>query len=455
MPDKWLKDLNNRITDFFTKATPEEIRDLLKKSHYHEYTGINPDDLEILSPKVAMSSLESDSDVFEHPYLTHLVWRKAWESRFCPPDILLFKKDRSKECNSHLATCRVCEEKITSKLDMKILGNLAEKMQDILPKPSIVKPSVSVGQIWSLSRKLDGWGEGDRYFKAPRVLVVEKTRGEAGTIKVAQIYADDSFMDEGDVWLDNSYGFAESWNIFTVKRKDLEKHWGNLSNTLLQKVQTAAESIRPFIPRHEMIPLFRNLEIEVGRFCALKSVPSAVPVPPWIEVLNGIKAAISEVQSWIIDVTKEGLDAISGYLLPEAVPAFATREATRGATRGTKPYKKKLEKYEKEKLEKLTNKIYFLPVKFHNYTRKLQIDFRWIKKMPAVAPALQVALRGKDIPMAYVSWESWDSENPAVVIKNYSVSDEEKKKSKSLLRVRYVDQTVRIDILYDDPASDC
>ena len=75
--------------------------------------------------------------------------------------------------------------------------------------------------------------------------------------------------------------------------------------------------------------------------------------------------------------------------------------------------------------------------------------------MPAVAPALQVALRGKDIPMAYVSWESWDSENPAVVIKNYSVSDEEKKKSKSLLRVRYVDQTVRIDILYDDPASDC
>lgn len=456
MSEDWIEKKSKEFLRYLAEASPEEIREFLKKSHYQEDTGINPDDLNILPPFKDVNFLQPDDGVFENPVLINLAWKKAWEARSCPPDNILFRKIKAKKCKAHLNICRTCRDKIEAQLDLKILVELAERMSDILPKPSTVKPAVTVGQIWSLSRKLDGWGEDNRYFKAPFVLVVDSIKDEADRFKVAQTYADDAFMDEGDVWLGDEFGFAESWNLFVVKSNDLENHWGRVSDVLLDKVRTYAINPQPFIPRHEMIPLFRNMEIDLGRYCSLKSVPAVVTVPIWQEVLKGIKVSIghtsgrlSSAQDWLLDLTNEGLAEIrqaAHVLFPMpamrgAMPAYAFRTRGAGAT-SAKPDIKS------HKIEMLKNLAPLLPVAFEPPVgNELRIDFRWIEK-PPMAPAVSVSLRGKTIAKENISWEPWDSETPVLVIKNCSISEIEQKKSKSLLRIRYAEQMLCIDILF-------
>jgi len=48
--DNWIRDLNKKILEFFMSATPEEIRNALREAGYEEYTGINPDTLELHRP---------------------------------------------------------------------------------------------------------------------------------------------------------------------------------------------------------------------------------------------------------------------------------------------------------------------------------------------------------------------------------------------------------------------
>ena len=45
--DDWLIEGYKKFLKFIMNATPDEFRELMKKAHYEECTGINPDTLEI------------------------------------------------------------------------------------------------------------------------------------------------------------------------------------------------------------------------------------------------------------------------------------------------------------------------------------------------------------------------------------------------------------------------
>jgi len=45
--DDWLTEGYKKFLKFMMTATPDELRDLLRKANYEEHTGINPDTLEI------------------------------------------------------------------------------------------------------------------------------------------------------------------------------------------------------------------------------------------------------------------------------------------------------------------------------------------------------------------------------------------------------------------------
>jgi len=63
-----------------------------------------------------------------------------------------------------------------------------------------------------------------------------------------------------------AYGFAESWNLFTVQKSDLERHWGDVSKALVKKVLTAGGSIQTIYPaswNDRLVPKPRNRSGEI------------------------------------------------------------------------------------------------------------------------------------------------------------------------------------------------
>lgn len=202
---------------------------------------------------------------------TRQAWDLVCQTRFCPPDEIIFNQPRGGEAEAHLKACPICRERTTlddSAAARPQLFKALERRTGPNPENSEAAP----GQIRSLHPSLAAWGPKDRYYNPPVVLILDASRNLPNGVLVAQCYHDLSFMDqEDDVWLGQAR-FAEPWNIYTIHRKHLGPVHGMIDGELLQKVREAAQTTSPELPVWSLKFVFRQMEIELGCFFSAGSM---------------------------------------------------------------------------------------------------------------------------------------------------------------------------------------
>ncbi len=165
-----------------------------------------------------------------------MAWELAMQTRCCPPDEILFSPDYKKEVEKHIQFCSSCEEVLGQPYSNLFENHLKSFKKHLKSLPKDSENKVIPGQIWSVKSELGGWGPKNRYYNPPLVLVL-KQGGYTDTVLVSQIYDDDTFFGQGDVHLGkNIVGYAESWNLYTLRPTDLEILFGSADDDVVQQV---------------------------------------------------------------------------------------------------------------------------------------------------------------------------------------------------------------------------
>ncbi|WP_318557249.1 hypothetical protein [Geobacter anodireducens] len=252
--------------------------------------------------------------------------RAVYEQRACPPDDVLFAVERSEELMAHLGYCRYCNERLEmtaadqgawEELSRQLKQQLSEKRPEFAPAP---------GQVWSLDRKrLGGWGPYDRYYNTPLVLVL-KLQDDGQTLRVAQVCAEEGLKgdDGADVWLDDSIGFAESWNVFSVHRDDLMTCLAEVGQSVARDVLMQARNL-PHESESAPAPVireFREFEIQVGAFMAMQAMPQVMAEVELVEELEKVEEAACELQlrkifGTVDQLKKRAFEKAKEWKLPE------------------------------------------------------------------------------------------------------------------------------------------
>jgi hypothetical protein len=191
---------------------------------------------------------------------SRLAWRAIVETRTCPPWEILFTSPSPPELEAHVKRCRWCQEDRSQEPEIHRITSQLPAPRNIYPMPR--EPRVD--EIWSLRRDLGGWGSGYRYFNAPSVLVVARSDSAANAFHVAQVCETSAFQGADDVTLpDEIGGFAEPWNIYTVRHEDMDSMIG-LAPDGAKAVDAARRNGIQEIDDEPLLKKFRCLEIDVG-----------------------------------------------------------------------------------------------------------------------------------------------------------------------------------------------
>ena len=231
-------------------------------------------------------------------------WQTAFELRTCPDGATLFAEPPNEQLQRHLQMCHVCREKREIPVEQR------DAWEELLRRfgAAAQKPATSIlpvpGQVWSLHRSLAGWGKDGYFYQPPRILLLEKIEAAKG-FRAVQLSGDRYLMAEGDVWLDDRFGFAEGWNCYSVHEKALNGCWGAIADGLLgQALQIAGQKHTP-VAEDSILYFFRRLEISVGARVALPSV--AVLVEEWERTAPTLKvnSMLEELIGSFSDVYKK------------------------------------------------------------------------------------------------------------------------------------------------------
>lgn len=188
-------------------------------------------------------------------------WQTAFLLRTCPSDAVLRTTVPDENLTRHLASCALCREKRAMPAEetgawQKLFNAFAPQVHKAVNKPQ-------AGQVWVLKKKLARWGN-DGYFYAPPNVLLLDVPGDTQNLHIAQLYTDKRLMGDGDVWLSDQFGFAQSWNCYSIPRNALECWLGTVSESLVSEVATrAAMNMQP--PAVDsIISFFREMETAVG-----------------------------------------------------------------------------------------------------------------------------------------------------------------------------------------------
>lgn len=193
----------------------------------------------------------------------------AYETRTCPGDKLLFSKKKNPHLIMHLRQCESCQNRIEFRENIFAWKFIANKIKVDLKVPSTgIEKIHSPGQIRSVSKKFNDWGDKNRFYNAPTVLLIEPDdNGKQKSFRVAQIYSDKAMMTQGGIWIGEEYGFAESWNIYSIPVRYLEQYWGEVDNKLIQEIKKESKrELLPSVVQDDVFLFFRNLEKDIGSF---------------------------------------------------------------------------------------------------------------------------------------------------------------------------------------------
>ena len=200
-----------------------------------------------------------------------MAWELAMEKRCCPPDEILFSPVYKEQVTRHIRFCPSCKELLSD--EQPYTSNFFKQQLKALPKET--QKEVIPGQIWSVKSELGDWGPKSRYYIPPLVLVLKQGENMDNAVLVSQIYDDITLFGPGDIPLgENIIGFAESWNLYTLRKTDLEICFGTADDEVIQQVVSERDKDIPPIKNTTLLYFFRNLEIEVGYFFSSMAVSS-------------------------------------------------------------------------------------------------------------------------------------------------------------------------------------
>jgi hypothetical protein len=166
-----------------------------------------------------------------------------------------------------LNRCPICRKNVRiSKESLAAWKKLAEKIGSSFPNVlSNEFPAPEKGQIWLLSPMLEGWGDQNRYYRTPVVVIIGRHQ-DSNMLIVSQLHDHEELAGPQDVPLNDPAGFAEAWNIYRIREEDLGTFLGRISEEKILQIEAEASDIKGFIDYDGMICRFRTLETEVGDF---------------------------------------------------------------------------------------------------------------------------------------------------------------------------------------------
>lgn len=269
-----------------------------------------------------------------------LAWQTAYELRTCPDSETLFASQPDENLQRHLDICHLCREKREMQQDEQSAWSaLRGKFASLAMTPGSGSDK-QAGQVWTINSKFGGWREDGRFMKPPAVLLLEKIESTSGW-KVSQLYSDKRLMSGGDVALNESFGFAQSWNCYSLKDDRFDKFLGAVKPEELKQVLAASVAAHEPAAEGSILSFFRSMEIEVGAFVAVTAVEELVD--EWEEALQPatVYGVLENMFGSFSDIYNELKDKYKMPRLPDTIgdlfwgasePAFATALSMSSAT---------------------------------------------------------------------------------------------------------------------------
>lgn len=404
-----------------------------------------------------MKNKGADMDDSNFKALTGL--RAIYEQRACPPDEVLFARERSMEMEAHLGYCRYCNER----LEMTTEGHRAwQELGDRL-KPLIVgngqSHSPAPGQIWSLDReRLGGWGPYDRYYNPPLVLVLQ-LQDNGRIVRVAQVCAEEDLKgdDGADVWLDEGIGFAESWNVYSVHRDDLKVCRGEVDRSLAKQVLKQSSKHLSLKDVNANVQQFRELEVQVGAFVAMRAMPQVMAAVEVLEeretvaleevllqreLIKGLLLKVKDAGEVILTMAHVALTNIKENL---SVTPLNVMEAVRTADLIQANQASKTEMQDVVNVIK-EQKFPLVPIDIYTADDNTYISIIKTTRTET-RPELVIAYKSSIVDDNNTALEQWETEHPVIVIKDLWISKSKLQHAGRLFEITLKDGKVRIDIL--------
>ncbi len=328
-----------------------------------------------------------------------LAWQTAFELRTCPDNETLLVSNPGEELKAHLAICHICREKLAMNQEerdaWKILRN---RFVSTTMKPGIGTEK-QAGQVWTIKKKFGGWSKDNRFIKPPSVLLLERV-DETSSWKVVQLYGDKKMSGEGDVALDDRFGFAETWNCYSLKDDRFEMCLGVVSHAELEKVASASVSSHHSQSEESIISFFRSMEIEVGNHVtALLSEEPESAVQNVYELMPGLIVSAQKAKNIVIEIAANVLEQLCNSYRPKLV--------LRGAIAGLQPIGNSISEsvigtLTKEQRQLLEERCSVIPLEVVENAKGLQITLKWFDNVPEHLPTARIRLRGCEL--SNISW---------------------------------------------------
>lgn len=231
-------------------------------------------------------------------------WQTAFQLRTCPDDSVLRVVSPDENLSRHLAGCAICRQKRDMPAAQvnawqKLFNQFAPLVHQAVNTPQS-------GQVWILKKMLSCWSDDGFYYTPPNILILEKL-GDKPAFRVAQLYLDKQLMGEGDIWLGDRFGFAQSWNTYDINADLLECWLGSVSDSLVSDVTNASKVLIAQPMENSILSFFRNIEVSVGfNTSAQLSVGDSTESSQNEAFLQKILGTLAEVY-----------DKVSNFKLPE------------------------------------------------------------------------------------------------------------------------------------------
>ena len=358
-----------------------------------------------------------------------LAWQTAFELRTCPDNTTLHVADPDENLKKHLAICHVCRDKREMNQDERdAWRTLRETFAGAVMKPGRGTEK-QVGQVWTVKKEFGGWREDGRYSRPPGVLLLEKIEGTSGW-RVAQLYFDKQMMGDGDIALDEQYGFAETWNCYSLKDDRFDLFLGVIPTNDLNQVLAVSFAVHESAPEGSILSFFRSMEIEVGAFVAVPAV--AELVVEW----EGVAEEVIEVIKDRIKVIVSGFAIVLDIAADMLVPLRNTFEPI---TRGTiKSVGAKLTDEQKRLLEKYCQVI---PIDVKLADETLTVILEWLWKEPVDPPVVRVVFNDFDLSNGGVI-----SSDVGKIVAQHSLLFNFTTSEISKFKLKYIDKVLTLEI---------
>lgn len=317
-----------------------------------------------------------------HAMRLKLAWQTAFVLRTCPDKNTLLASDPDDNLKRHLSICHVCREKRTiPQHEWDASKSLFDKFASAAMKPGIGTDKQE-GQVWTIKSEFGGWRKDARFIRPPSVILLEKVAGTS-TWRVAQLHNYDHLMGNGDVTLDERYGYAEAWNCYSLKNDSFDKCLGVVKPEEFQQVLAASVTTHDPAPDGSVLSFFRKMEIDIGTFVTAPTEGEMLEnsTEEVLELLPGLKLAISGAKDFVLDIAAGTLDLLRGTFRPAMV--------LRGGS--TKQTDAKLSDEQKKLIEVHCPVI---PINMTVVDDTLTVTMKWLCEMPVRMPQFVVIING-------------------------------------------------------------